>query len=74
MEVGEPNGFTQVFRCLQAMEGRDAETRASLWRAALKYARKARLERTGLESHRALQPQLRAPVRGGRLTREVGEG
>lgn len=35
-------GLITARRCLEAMAGRDVETRLSLWRAAKRYARKGR--------------------------------
>jgi hypothetical protein len=46
MEVGENSGWIAARRCLEALaETQDVRTRAALWRAAKRYAGKARMER-----------------------------
>lgn len=51
MEIGvKDTGLDQAIRCYRAMAGQDEATRRSLWRAALRYAQKARRGDAGRES------------------------
>lgn len=47
MEVERDDGITQAIRCVSAMTGQDHATRLSLWRAALRYAERDRVARSG---------------------------
>lgn len=61
MERSDETGLVTARRMLDAMAGRDVETRRSLWRAAKRYAAKSRGEaRTGINA-----PPLAALGMGG---------